>query len=47
VGYGWLVTIMGLAQSTLAFKYSRPFYLLAFLVLPIYEFPFGEFLGLV
>jgi len=47
IGYGWLLAIMGLAQSTFTFKYSRPSYLLAFLVLPIYEFPLGQFVQLV
>jgi hypothetical protein len=42
VGFGRVLAVMGLAQSPNRFGIERPLYLLLFLVLPLFRFPFAR-----
>ena len=42
VGFGRVLAVMGLAQSPNRLGFERPLYLLLFLVLPLFRFPFAR-----
>ena len=42
VGFGRVLAVMGMAQTPNRFGVERPLYLLLFLILPLFRFPFAR-----